>query len=92
MSQERTPRRTAYETRPNQVSPEAQQQLQRSVERDALTDALSRRTMMERLDTAAACCGSQPVALFFVDLDGFKAVNDRLGHREGDALLVREPA
>ena len=27
MSQERTPRRTAYETRPNQVSPEAQQQL-----------------------------------------------------------------
>ena len=27
MSQKRTPRRTAYETRPNQVSPEAQQQL-----------------------------------------------------------------
>ncbi len=67
---------------------EAQQQLQRSVERDALTDALSRRTMMERIDTATATCGSQPVALFFVDLDGFKLLNDAAGHAAGDALLI----
>jgi diguanylate cyclase (GGDEF)-like protein/PAS domain S-box-containing protein len=67
---------------------EAQRQLQRSVERDALTDALSRRTMMERLDAAAASCGAQPVALFFVDLDGFKSLNDAEGHAAGDALLI----
>ncbi|HEX3138971.1 MAG TPA: GGDEF domain-containing protein, partial [Rhizobacter sp.] len=65
-----------------------QENLKRSVERDPLTDVLSRRTMMDRLETAMANAEHTPVALFFVDLDGFKAVNDRLGHRAGDALLV----
>jgi diguanylate cyclase (GGDEF)-like protein/PAS domain S-box-containing protein len=67
---------------------EAQQRLARTAQRDALTDALSRRTMMERLDTAAATCAAQPVALFFIDLDGFKALNDAHGHAAGDVLLV----
>jgi diguanylate cyclase (GGDEF)-like protein/PAS domain S-box-containing protein len=67
---------------------EAQQRLARTAQRDALTDALSRRTMMERLDTAAAACATQPVALFFIDLDGFKALNDAHGHTAGDVLLV----
>lgn len=67
----------------------AQEQLRRSVERDALTDVLSRRTMMDRIEAALVDAQQAPVALFFIDLDGFKAVNDRLGHREGDALLVR---
>ena len=67
---------------------EAQQRLQRSVERDGLTDALTRRTMMERLDAATMACATQPVALFFVDLDGFKALNDAQGHAAGDAMLV----
>jgi diguanylate cyclase (GGDEF)-like protein/PAS domain S-box-containing protein len=67
---------------------EAQQRLARSAERDALTDALSRRTMMERIDAATATCDSQAVALFFIDLDGFKALNDTHGHGAGDALLV----
>ncbi len=67
---------------------EAQQRLQRSVERDGLTDALTRRTMMERLDAACMTCATQPVALFFVDLDGFKALNDARGHAAGDAMLV----
>ena len=65
-----------------------QEKLKRRVERDALTDVLSRRTMMDRVEAALADAQTQPVALYFVDLDGFKAVNDRLGHREGDALLV----
>jgi diguanylate cyclase (GGDEF)-like protein/PAS domain S-box-containing protein len=67
---------------------EAQQRLARTAQRDALTDALSRRTMMERLDTAAAACATQPVALFFIDLDGFKGLNDAHGHAAGDVLLV----
>ena len=66
----------------------AQQKLKRRVERDALTDVLSRRTMMDHIEAAVADAQQTPFALYFVDLDGFKAVNDRLGHREGDALLV----
>ena len=65
-----------------------QEKLKRRVERDALTDVLSRRTMMDRVEAALADAQRQPVALYFVDLDGFKAVNDRLGHHEGDALLI----
>jgi len=66
----------------------AQERLKRSVERDALTDVLSRRTMMDRIEAAMLDAPDHPVALFFVDLDGFKEVNDQHGHREGDRLLV----
>jgi diguanylate cyclase (GGDEF)-like protein/PAS domain S-box-containing protein len=66
----------------------AQERLKRHAERDALTDVLSRRTMMDHIEAALAETERSPVALYFVDLDGFKSVNDRLGHREGDALLI----
>lgn len=66
----------------------AQERLRRRVERDELTDAFSRRTMMDHIDAAVARAGQQPVALFFIDLDGFKAVNDSRGHAQGDELLI----
>ena len=66
-----------------------QQQLERTVERDPVTDVLSRRAIIERIEATLADRRSGPVALYFVDLDGFKTVNDLLGHRDGDAVLAR---
>ena len=67
----------------------AQERLRRSVDRDALTDVLSRRAMMDRIEAAVSDAQASPVALFFVDVDDFKLINDAFGHREGDVLLVR---
>ncbi len=65
-----------------------QEKLKRRVERDALTDVLSRRTIMDRIESTLIDARVHTVALFFIDLDGFKAVNDQHGHHQGDALLV----
>jgi diguanylate cyclase (GGDEF)-like protein/PAS domain S-box-containing protein len=65
----------------------AQERLKREVQLDELTGALSRRTLMDRIDVGVAGAKDEPVALFFVDLDGFKPVNDTLGHAVGDRVL-----
>lgn len=59
--------------------------------RDALTGLLNRRGFEERLETelARATRAERPVALIIGDVDHFKAVNDRLGHPAGDAVLLR---
>jgi diguanylate cyclase (GGDEF)-like protein/PAS domain S-box-containing protein len=57
---------------------------------DVLTDLPNRRMFMERAVEAvkeARRCG-QPLAVCYLDLDGFKNVNDSLGHHLGDALLA----
>jgi diguanylate cyclase (GGDEF)-like protein len=55
---------------------------------DALTGLLNRATFIARLDAALAAQQGEGSALFFLDLDGFKAVNDTYGHAAGDRLLV----
>ena len=53
---------------------------------DSLTGLANRRLFLSRLCGARA--GGTPFALLFVDVDGFKAINDGLGHDVGDAALI----
>lgn len=53
---------------------------------DALTGLPNRSGLAQEMGRRAA--GRQPYAVLLIDLDGFKAVNDRYGHSVGDALLI----
>jgi diguanylate cyclase (GGDEF)-like protein/PAS domain S-box-containing protein len=73
-----------------------QAQLQHNAEHDPLTDLPNRTLFTKRVqqaltgrrsgDRGAALRGT---AVLFIDLDGFKAVNDTIGHQAGDELLVQ---
>jgi diguanylate cyclase (GGDEF)-like protein/PAS domain S-box-containing protein len=72
------------------ASKRAEEALAREATHDPLTGLPNRRLLFDRLDSelAAHTRRGGRLAVLFVDLDRFKAVNDTLGHEAGDAVLV----
>ncbi len=68
----------------------ANRELRRQADHDLLTDLPNRGVFEAQVRKAveAARHGSHPMAVLFIDLDGFKAVNDSKGHAAGDAVLL----
>ncbi|MFD9288783.1 putative bifunctional diguanylate cyclase/phosphodiesterase [Streptomyces sp. NPDC060030] len=68
-----------------------QAQLQHNAEHDPLTDLPNRSLFTTRVGQALGGrrAGDPGTAVLFIDLDGFKAVNDSIGHQAGDELLVQ---
>jgi diguanylate cyclase (GGDEF)-like protein len=69
----------------------AEQTIRRQAEFDELTDLPNRRLLLSNLrqEMAKAERHNRFGAVFFIDLDRFKAVNDSLGHAVGDELLMK---
>ena len=67
-----------------------QRQLEHLAHYDALTTLPNRVLLADRLQQAMVQARRQEtlVAVVYLDLDGFKAINDRYGHQAGDQLLI----
>ena len=67
------------------------QQMAHLATHDALTELPNRMLLQDRLNQAinAASRSEKYIAVLFIDLDGFKKINDELGHSAGDLLLIQ---
>ncbi|NGN68761.1 EAL domain-containing protein [Streptomyces sp. A7024] len=68
-----------------------QAQLQHAASHDTLTQLPNRALFTERIRQALGGrrASDQGTAVLFIDLDGFKSVNDTIGHAAGDELLIQ---
>lgn len=69
---------------------ERELETQKLADRDGLTGLYNRRRMLELLEAAISDAVLQDlhVGLLFIDLNGFKAINDKYGHAAGDKILT----
>jgi len=78
-----------FNTRDIGDADELQESLRHRAYHDALTGLASRAGFRDRLAEAIERGAPERVAILFLDLDGFKEINDSLGHDAGDHLLVQ---
>jgi len=69
----------------------AQAMLRQASEEDPLTDLPNRAVLTQRLEALVERCRTEAepgFALLFLEMDRFKLINDALGHRAGDEMLI----
>jgi diguanylate cyclase (GGDEF)-like protein len=92
--QEKVAERTQELVQEAAARQQLQQQLLQMATHDTLTGLPNRRLLTEQLQHTIdrLTRSTEAAAVLFIDLDGFKQVNDRYGHKVGDALLVEVAA
>jgi diguanylate cyclase (GGDEF)-like protein len=89
--QEKVAERTQELVQEAEARQQLQQQLLMMATHDVLTGLPNRRLLTEQLQQTIdrLTRSAEAAAVLFIDLDGFKQVNDRYGHKVGDELLIQ---
>ncbi|WP_141691870.1 GGDEF domain-containing protein [Nocardia brasiliensis] len=69
-------------------SSRSERRAQHQADHDMLTGLLNRSALLRALNRNSERWAEQPLCLLFIDLDGFKMVNDSYGHAVGDELIA----